>query len=325
MVVPVYNVENYVEKCVDSIVEQTYKNIEVILVNDGSTDNSRNIISKYEYDSRCKIIDKENGGLSSARNTGIAATTGEYILFVDSDDLIDRNCIITLVQHIALSHADFCCFRYSFINSQYKTTKTCNKFTVASYTGGEIITNALNGRNITTTAWSKFFNARFIKDNNLLFYEGIINEDYLYTIQCSINAKNVSFCNEILYFALERSNSISRNIKEENIKVLSVLYKEVNNLFCIRGLRNDFERDIDASYSKLVLYTLVQTSFKSADYDLYKHLYNLLINEPYMKYKVGSSLLSISLWLYLLYMLSMYPRLFYVSMKTLKHLGVHMY
>ena len=96
-------------------------------------------------------------------------------------------------------------------------------------------------------------------------------------------------------------------------------------MFCIRGLRNDFERDIDASYSKLVLYTLVQTSFKSADYDLYKRLYSLLINEPYMKYKVGSSLLSISLWLYLLYMLSMYPRLFYVSMKTLKHLGVHMY
>ena len=325
VIVPIYNVEKYVEKCVDSIVNQSYKNIEIILVNDGSTDKSRDIISQYQHDSRCSIIDKENGGLSSARNAGINMASGQYILFVDSDDWIDAGCIGTLVQHMSESQAYFCCYRYRFINSKNETTKTCNNFSVNSYVGTDIINNALSGHDITITAWSKFFKSDFIKDNKLCFREGIINEDYLFTIECSIKAEKVSFCNKLLYFAFERDNSISRNIKEENVLVLSTLYKEVLRLFDDAGLLKTFYQCIDASYSKLTLYTLVQTSFRSANYDVFIRLYNLLSDEPYMKYKVGSSIRIISCPLFLLYVLSMYPRLFYANMRLLKLMGVRMY
>ena len=90
VIVPVYNVENYLGKCLDSLINQTYKDIEIICINDGSTDNSLNILREYEQmDSRIIIIDQKNGGLSNARNIGLKEAAGEYIMFVDSDDWID--------------------------------------------------------------------------------------------------------------------------------------------------------------------------------------------------------------------------------------------
>ena len=94
VIVPVYNVKLYLHKCVDSILNQTYQNIEVLLIDDGSTDGSSDICDSYtEKDSRIKVVHKKNGGLSSARNTGLDMATGEYILFVDSDDYIDIEMI----------------------------------------------------------------------------------------------------------------------------------------------------------------------------------------------------------------------------------------
>ena len=94
IIVPVYNVEKYIKKCVDSLITQTYSNLEIILVNDGSPDNSGKICDEYaQSDSRIKVIHKANGGLSDARNTGIDIAEGQYIFFLDSDDWIDCQCI----------------------------------------------------------------------------------------------------------------------------------------------------------------------------------------------------------------------------------------
>ena len=89
IIVPVYNVENYVDKCIKSILNQTYKNYEVIIINDGSTDNSLNIINKYKNNKKIKIITQKNKGLSNARNNGMKMATGDYLLFIDSDDYIE--------------------------------------------------------------------------------------------------------------------------------------------------------------------------------------------------------------------------------------------
>ena len=91
VIVPVYNVEKYLKQCLDSIVNQTYKNLEIIIVNDGTKDNSMKIVEEYLQDKRIKVINKENGGLSSARNIGIKEATGDYISFIDSDDYISLN------------------------------------------------------------------------------------------------------------------------------------------------------------------------------------------------------------------------------------------
>lgn len=107
IIVPVYNVEKYLNKCIDSIINQTYKNIEIILVDDGSTDNSGKICDEYLLrDSRIKVIHKNNGGLSSARNEGINISSGEYIGFVDSDDWVEPNMYEEMYKKILYSNAD---------------------------------------------------------------------------------------------------------------------------------------------------------------------------------------------------------------------------
>ena len=107
VIVPVYNVKLYLHKCVDSILNQTYQNIEVLLIDDGSTDGSSDICDSYtEKDSRIKVVHKKNGGLSSARNTGLDMATGEYILFVDSDDYIDIEMIRRLYDALVKTGAD---------------------------------------------------------------------------------------------------------------------------------------------------------------------------------------------------------------------------
>jgi len=107
VIIPVYNVENYLEKCLLSVMWQTFNDIEIICVNDGSTDNSRIILEKYQKrDSRIKIIDKENGGLSSARNAGMKVATGEFYSFIDSDDWIENTMLEKLYNNITSLNTD---------------------------------------------------------------------------------------------------------------------------------------------------------------------------------------------------------------------------
>lgn len=104
VIVPIYNVEQYLSQCLDSIINQTYTNLEIILINDGSTDNSEKICNQYKLlDPRIIVIHKTNGGLSDARNTGIKIATGDYISFVDADDFIDKNMYKKLIQLMLIS------------------------------------------------------------------------------------------------------------------------------------------------------------------------------------------------------------------------------
>ena len=116
IIVPVYNTSKYLNKCIDSIIKQTYKNIEIVLINDGSTDNSLEILKYYEsMDKRIIVIDKRNTGVSDTRNIGISASTGEYIMFIDSDDFIDENTIEIMLKYIIKKDVDVVrcnCYKY---------------------------------------------------------------------------------------------------------------------------------------------------------------------------------------------------------------------
>ena len=111
IIIPVYNVEKYLDKCLKSVLNQTYKNIEIIVINDGSTDNSLKICKKYK-DKRIVLIDKENGGVSSARNKGLELASGKYITFVDSDDWLELDAIENMVSFIEKENVDFVRFCY---------------------------------------------------------------------------------------------------------------------------------------------------------------------------------------------------------------------
>lgn len=324
IIVPIYNVEDYVEKCIDSILSQTYDNMEIILVNDGSTDNSRNLINKYIKDTRCKIIDKENGGLSSARNAGIKVATGKYLYFIDSDDYILPNTIEKLVNVMEKENSDFCCFGIVFFNNNYKRFINTG-FNVPYIIGNEnIMEDALLGKRIKNTAWSKFFNTNFIKQHNLYFYEGIINEDYLFTIQCCIYSNKVSFLDENLYMAYIRENSISRDIKVENLTsyftIDEVLKKELfeyRNMGHLKGL-------YDASYTKNILYGLLQCVYKSSSYDKFSLLYNHLNGSEYLNTDRGDNIKDLGMKFYILYKISLHKKFFYIIGKLMKNMGYYM-
>lgn len=184
IIIPVYNVENYLETCIKSIVSQTYDNFELILVNDGSTDNSGIICEQYkETDKRLKIIHKENGGLSSARNKGLDVATGLYVIFVDSDDFWeDITALFNFHKNLSQTNADLLLFPAK------RYYEKSNKFTYIFKTGVERvkITNSdtnsaikymIENNIYRAAAWNKVIKKTIIDNNNMRFREGCLSED----------------------------------------------------------------------------------------------------------------------------------------------------
>ena len=205
VIVPIYNVENFVKKCVSSILNQTYKNLEIILVDDGSTDNSSQIIDVMsKEDSRIKCIHKTNGGLSDARNSGIAIATGEYIGFVDGDDWIHPQMYEILYQKLRETNTDICCCEYMSVDenlfcekriiSEIKS-KVYDKTFAMTYVG-----------DLKAVAWNKLYKKKLFEQ--LRYPYGKIHEDE-YVIH-----RLIYLCNKIclidcpLYFYVQRSDSI---------------------------------------------------------------------------------------------------------------------
>ena len=157
IIVPIYNVEDYLKRCIDSILGQTYKNLEVILVDDGSPDKCGKICEEYKLiDSRIKVIHKKNGGLSSARNNGLDIATGDFIGFVDSDDYIERNMYESLIEALNNNNADIatCGIIREDTNTQHKINiRTPN--TEKVYLDIDAIREILLSREIGISVWSK--------------------------------------------------------------------------------------------------------------------------------------------------------------------------
>lgn len=213
IVIPVYNVEKYLKECVDSAINQTYKNIEIILVDDGSKDNSGKICDEYkEKDERVIVIHKENGGLSDARNCGMANANGEYIYFLDSDDYILENTISELLEKAIENSSDFVFFgATSFLDDDTSVKKTMTYDRKGDYgtsSGPEMINRLYNNGDFYTAIPLMFYRKSFIDKNNLEFYCGILHEDNLFSVQAFLAAKTVTHLNKIFYQRRMRDESI---------------------------------------------------------------------------------------------------------------------
>lgn len=215
IIVPVYNVEHYINDCLTSLVTQTYKNIEIIIVNDGSKDKSLMKIEDWHnrYKNIIKIIDKENGGLSSARNSGLDIALGEYISFVDSDDYIDQNTITNMVMNIEKYNCDIAiCGRFDVFEDNKKARFILEEEKI--YKTEEAINELLIGNHLDFSACDKLYKRElweFIR-----FPNGRNNED-IATIPLIINkAKNICHVGKPLYFYRHRESSITTvyNIKQ---------------------------------------------------------------------------------------------------------------
>lgn len=217
IIVPVYNVEMYLEDCVNSILKQTFTDFEIILVDDGSPDQCPQICDEYaKIDDRIKVIHKENGGLSSARNSGMRRADGEYFVFVDSDDaLLDDNALARI--HVNLKEKNY----PDVMLKKPKINKLLDE-----YKGTELLPILINN-GFCVTVWDKIYKQDFIKLNNLYFREGYVHEDVLWTIITLANANKCTFIDEQFYMHNVVENSIVQSRSEKSI--LNRAVSKMNN------------------------------------------------------------------------------------------------
>lgn len=211
VIVPVYKVEEYLDRCVESLVNQTYDNIEIILVDDGSPDKCPHICNVWaEKDSHIKVIHKENGGLSDARNAGMKVAHGDYISFVDSDDLVNLRFLEVLYDAIAESDAELAaCDVVSFSDENDLKSIEIKKPNVENYTPEQALSLLIKGRGFRAVAWNKLYKADILKDES--FEVGKLHEDEFFTYRIFDKCKKLSFVNIPLYFYRQREGSIMTN------------------------------------------------------------------------------------------------------------------
>lgn len=225
VIVPIYNVEKYLDRCVDSIINQTYKNLEIILVDDGSPDNCPKMCDDYaKIDNRIKVVHKENGGLSDARNVGMEVATGEYVSFIDSDDYISLDFYETLLQTMIDNDSDIVeCSVVKFYENE-KFDEYSDDLKVTNYDTLDGLEGLINENPFKQHVWNKLYKSNIVLD--IPYAVGKLNEDEFWTYQIFGKAKKVTRINKTMYYYFQRGSSIMGN--GYNIRRLDALEGKMN-------------------------------------------------------------------------------------------------
>ncbi|MCP1639216.1 glycosyltransferase involved in cell wall biosynthesis [Streptococcus gallinaceus] len=256
IVVPVYNVEEYLSTCIESILCQNYQYLEIILVNDGSTDSSGKICERYQkIDERIKVLHKQNGGLSDARNKGTEIASGDYITYVDSDDFIAENYIEELYNILLKKEADIAVCSYI----DYREGETCEEksllknWTISLYSSADIIQLMYDFnrfKSSLTTAWGLLLPSKVAK--KVTFPKGKLHEDEFTTYKYYLEVEKVAVTNQPLYFYRYRKDSIMN--KEFNCKRLDAIEALEERLSIIEQKGIDIYKTVCAYLYLLLLY-----------------------------------------------------------------------
>lgn len=247
IIVPIYNSELYISECINSILNQTYKDIEIILVNDGSTDNSLNICKKYK-DNRIVIINKDNSGVSDSRNMGIEHSTGNYISFVDSDDIIDTHYIEYLVKGIEKTKFNITT-RVSFENNNIPSIDN-SKYISKILNENELI--LIDEMEMLNAPWGKLFNKEIIINNNIRFEKNIsLGEDLLFNLEYLkyINAACIVE-NKLYYYRHSDNNTLGFKYRDNMEQIQLNLLNKYQQTFV------NYKRDYPKIYNEKTLNTL---------------------------------------------------------------------
>lgn len=263
LILPVYNAEKYVKRCVNSLLRQEYTDYEIILVDDGSTDSSGSICDKLaDKNNNIFAYHKENGGLSDARNYGMDRAKGNYILFIDSDDWVDEKLLISLHNHLNKSNVDILKFGFQKMQEgNYKNT-FFSYFNIGVYDRRQIEETILPytigpkrlfcyEQNACKSVWSHVYSLNFLRENNIRFVSEreILNEDYLFNLHTLLYAKSLEVTHYILYYYDYREGSLSKRYITNEFERKLKLHREYKLLLERNGL---FERYETPYYSECV-------------------------------------------------------------------------
>lgn len=260
IIIPVYNVEQYIEKCLDSVFNQTYKNFEVIVVNDGTEDNSIDIIKKYDV----KLINQKNQGLSAARNNGVKEATGEYLIFVDSDDYIEKDLLEQINNNLENNPT---IVRYQAIDVIEK--REINRYEEEFYNkNGKDAFSAITEYHYVEPAWLYAINRKYYLENNFEFKTGAYHEDFGLIPLVIYKSEKVNSINYCGYCYLKRTGSIMNTTSyEKDIKKMDDMLIHYNYLMNeISKIKGD-NKIIVSFISNSVIMKLL--SLKKDDYKKY--------------------------------------------------------
>ena len=275
IIVPIYNAERYVEQCIVSILNQSYKHVEVILVNDGSKDSSGEICKKYCKDERVKYIEQINEGVSAARNAGLEASKGEYLLFVDADDELELDMVEFLIDKIKKHHADISICLAKIVDGNGNSepaTYTNNILTLSSIDAIKML--LLGDLRIREAAWNKLFKRTVIKEGFLVGKR--MNEDKYFCFKAFANARTIVLAESPKYKYYQRVNSVTKAGFSDSYfdedQIDSQIYLDV--------VKHDPELERVARTAKLLCkYKILEKMISSKKRKEYLSQYNRLIED----------------------------------------------
>lgn len=282
IIIPVYNVEKYVERCIKSVVAQTYKKIEIILVNDGSKDNSEAICLDYaKKDKRIVYVKQKNGGLSAARNKGMEVATGAYYVFIDSDDYVNTHYVEELYRVISETGAMISICDFEKVDENSKTDiNYYEDGDISVFEGREKFLNLYNENGvITIVAWNKMYDKRIFED--IKYPKGKLHEDEFIIYDILNKANKVAYTNCSYYYYLQRSGSITSDYKISRTDVLEALKHRMNQFK---------ELNEDELYAKALFnyyYQLVYHRFMIKNSNINEPEIIKSINEEIIKYEMA--------------------------------------
>lgn len=219
VVVPIYNTSKYLEKCLDSIINQTYKDFEIIAVNDGSTDNSEEIIDKYtKKNNNIKKVNKQNGGISDTRNEGITHAIGEYLILIDSDDYIHNEMFEKINEIIKRDESPDV---IKFCNYEEENGKVYEKLcytNIKNENGVNALAKIIENKDMYVMPWLYAYKRSFWLENEFKYAKGRLHEDFGITLLIIMNANTVTTINDKLYYYIKREGSLSVEKNYEKIK-----------------------------------------------------------------------------------------------------------
>ncbi len=269
VIVPVYNTENYLADCLNSLLKQTLKEIEIICVDDGSTDNSLSILKKYsKMDNRIIVLKQENKGGGMARNFGMSIAKGEYLLFLDSDDFFNENLLYETVNAADSFLADIVVYLFKRYNNTSGNCLDANYGFISKNFPNYIFNYHSNPNNFfqsfTPATWNKLFRHSFIKKNGLYFQDNKRTNDLFFTMSSLASAKKIYFLNKTLvFYRIELLNNcqstnalypfdfykallaVKKFLKQKNLfQVLEISYKNFAKMIIIHNLNHKDEKNI---------------------------------------------------------------------------------
>lgn len=222
IIIPVYNTEAYLSKCVGSVLEQTFKDYEIILVDDGSPDNCPRLCDEYEEKNKCiKTVHKKNGGLSEARNTGIKIATGKYVMFLDSDDFwCDIDCLKKIKNKLSDKNTDILIFgKKKFYPNKNYYSREMIMCSTEDLSAKQTVQCLMEKNIFVACAWDKVISRELIEEKGLYFVPGQVGEDIEWCIKILLCAPKIDIINECFYaYRQQNVNSITANIGRKNLE-----------------------------------------------------------------------------------------------------------